>query len=84
MKTENIEMEVTSLKGVCAFFGGKSTQWVYDQMRRDSAFPRPLKLSRFSNVWRLSELRAYIDALPRVELSGLSGPQRRVAERNAT
>jgi predicted DNA-binding transcriptional regulator AlpA len=75
--TRTIEPELVSIKELCILCGNRSRKWVYDQMRRDPSFPRPLKLSTFSNAWRLNEVRAYFDALPRHELTGLSGPERR-------
>jgi predicted DNA-binding transcriptional regulator AlpA len=74
-----LDAEVCSAKGVRALFGGKSHQWLYDQMRRDPKFPRPVQLSPYSVVWRVREIREYINALPRHQLSGLSGPDQRRA-----
>lgn len=73
------EPELVDLAGLRVLMGGRSRQWIYDQLRRDPAFPRPLKLNAFTNAWRLREIRDYLDALPRLELSGLSGPDQRRA-----
>ncbi|WP_227243979.1 helix-turn-helix transcriptional regulator [Paraburkholderia caribensis] len=57
---------------------------VYEKLRKDPTFPRPVRVGPHSIAWRLQEVRDYIANLPRHELSGLSGPdQRRAAARGA-
>jgi predicted DNA-binding transcriptional regulator AlpA len=66
-----------SIKQLCMMCGNRSRHWVYAQMRRDPGFPRPVQVSKCSIAWRVREVRQYLDALPRHELSGLSGPELR-------
>lgn len=70
-------MVLVSIGQVRTMFCGCSRTWVYDKLRKDPAFPRPLKLGDYTIAWRLSELREYMAQLPRAELSGLSGPEQR-------
>lgn len=72
------ELALAPIGRVCALFGDRSRQWVYDKLRKDPSFPRPVKLGGYSIAWRMSELRTYIAQLPRAELSGLSGPDQRM------
>ncbi|MFL9916412.1 AlpA family phage regulatory protein [Paraburkholderia fungorum] len=86
MKSKNTEaaldeeLALAPIGRVCALFGDRSRQWVYDKLRKDPSFPRPVKLGGYTIAWRLSELRAYISQLPRAELSGLSGPDQRTLD----
>lgn len=77
---QNDELTLVSIGKVRALFGNRSRQWVYDKLRKDSSFPRPVKIGSYTIAWRLSEIRAYIEQLPRAELSGLSGPEQRVVD----
>ncbi|KQR90193.1 hypothetical protein ASG35_03000 [Burkholderia sp. Leaf177] len=69
-----IEPELINMAELRVLLGNCSRNWIYDQLRRDPAFPRPLKLNAFSNAWKISEIRAYIDSLPRHNLNGLAAP----------
>ncbi|MDR5743283.1 hypothetical protein QCE73_08960 [Caballeronia sp. LZ029] len=75
----SIEPEVVDMTGLRIMLGGRPRQWVYDRMRDDSAFPRPIKIGTFKNAWLIREVRAYLEALPRHELTGLSGPDYRAS-----
>ena len=77
-RTPCCEPELISLAQLRMLFGNRSRQWVYDQLRSNPAFPKSVTLGVRSVAWRLSEVREFINALPRHELSGLSGPQRQV------
>ena len=46
--------------------GGCCRQTVYNLLRRDPAFPRPVKLHR-RPLWRKSDIDAFIEALPTTE-----------------
>lgn len=75
-----IEPVLITLAQLRVVFGGVSRTWIYDQMRRDPNFPRPRKLNGFTNSWLTEEVRDYIDALPKHELTGLNGPDYRAAQ----
>jgi len=72
------EPELMNIKQLGVMCGNRSRHWVYAQMRRDPAFPRPVQVSPCSVAWRVREVREYLDRLPRRELTGLSGPELRV------
>lgn len=84
MNTQNVpalpddEPLLVPIKKVQALFGDRSRQWVYDKLRADANFPRPVRIGGYTIAWHLSEIRAYIAQLPRAELSGLSGPDQRL------
>jgi predicted DNA-binding transcriptional regulator AlpA len=79
----NVEPELLGIKEVRILCGNRSTSWVYDRMRHDPAFPRPVKLARYTNAWYRRELLEYFATLPRLTLSGMSGPDNRIAAREA-
>lgn len=74
-----IQPELINMAELRVLLGNCSRNWIYDQLRRDQSFPRPIKLNAFSNAWKISEIRAYIDSLPRHHLTGLGGPDYRAA-----
>jgi predicted DNA-binding transcriptional regulator AlpA len=74
------QISLVPIGRVQALFGDRSRQWVYDKLRKDPTFPRPVKIGGYLIAWRLAELRAYIAALPRAEFSGLSGPDQRALD----
>lgn len=76
-ETKTFEPELMNIKQLGVVCGNRSRHWVYAQMRRDPAFPRPVQVSACSVAWRVREVRQYLDALPRRELTGLSGPELR-------
>ncbi|MFM0261860.1 helix-turn-helix transcriptional regulator [Paraburkholderia sediminicola] len=86
MKTQSTQvaldeqLALVPIGRVRALFGDRSRQWVYDKLRKDPTFPRPVKLGGYTIAWRLSEIRAYISQLPRAEFSGLSGPDQRALD----
>ena len=45
-------------------FGGVSDMWLHRRLRDGSCFPRPVYIGRL-RFWRLSELVAWEDQLPR-------------------
>jgi predicted DNA-binding transcriptional regulator AlpA len=45
-------------------FGGVSVMWIHRRLHDDSGFPRPLYIGRL-RFWRLSELVAWEEHLPR-------------------
>lgn len=51
----------------------RSRSWLYDQERRDSTFPRKVRIpgGRFTSARRRSELLAWINSLERVEQDGI-------------
>jgi predicted DNA-binding transcriptional regulator AlpA len=65
--------------GAAQVFLSKSRQWIYDRIRSDPTFPRPLRLTPGSVTFRRSELVAWVDSLPRAELDGVSAVERRQA-----
>lgn len=75
----SIEPELLSLAELRVMFGNRSRQWVYNQLRSNPAFPKPVKIDMRQNAWRVRDVRAYIDALPPHELTGLPAPENRVA-----
>jgi predicted DNA-binding transcriptional regulator AlpA len=83
MKSKNIETALDEqhalvpIGRVRALFGDRSRKWVYDQLRKNPSFPKPVQLGAHTVAWRLSELREFIAHLPRVEFSGLSGAEQR-------
>ena len=72
------DCELLTFSALLALLGKKSRQFIYDLMRRDESFPRPITLgSTFSVAWRRSEVSAWLDAQPRATLDGLSAVERR-------
>ena len=77
-------LELLNFSALLVLLGKKSRQFVYDLMRRDATFPRPIKIaSDFSIAWRYGEVVRWLDAQPRATLDGLSAVERRKA-RQAT
>lgn len=74
-----VEPELLGIKEVRILCGNRSTSWIYDRLRQDPAFPRPIKIARYTNAWYRRELLAYFESLPRLALSGLSGSDIRAA-----
>lgn len=60
-----------------AYVGGRSRQWLYNQLRKDPTFPRPIQTGPHSNAWIRAELDAWIAARPRALLDGVSALERR-------
>ena len=61
--------ELLSFSALLALLDRRSRQYIYDLMRRDATFPRPIKLaSEFSIAWRRSEVIAWLDARPRADI----------------
>lgn len=79
MKTSNksIEPELLSLRDTLTLLGGRSRQWVYDKLRGDPSFPRPVRTNPHRTEFRRSELLAWIEGLPRAELDGVDAITRR-------
>lgn len=71
------EYTLVKIGRVQAMLSFSSRTSVYARLRTDSNFPKPVALGGGRIAWRLSEIRRYIAALPRAELSGLSGPELR-------
>ena len=71
--------ELLNFSALLVLLGKRSRQFVYDLMRRDASFPRPITIggSEFSIAWRRSEIIAWLDAQPRATLDGLSAVERR-------
>lgn len=57
--------------------GYRSRQPIYDLMRDDPTFPKPIKLKEFSIAWVRSEFEAWLASRPRAEPCGLSSMQQR-------
>jgi len=70
-------LKLISFSELCEKCGGKSRQWVYNQLRADPSFPRPVKTGSFAVNFFEHELDAWLRALPRVEFDGLSAIERR-------
>ena len=61
--------ELLSFSALLALLDRRSRQYIYDLMRRDATFPRPIKLaSDFSIAWRRSEVISWLDARPRADI----------------
>lgn len=70
--------ELVTFASLLSMLGKKSRQAIYDLMRRDPTFPRPIQLgSEFSIAWKRWEVLQWIDAQPRASLDGLSAIDRR-------
>lgn len=74
------DSEVLNFASLLVLLDRRSRQGVYDLMRRDPTFPRPITLgSAFSIGWRRAEIMKWLNARPRAELDGLSAIERRRA-----
>lgn len=66
-----------SMRDLQLELGYKSRQPVYDLMRNDPTFPKPIKLKEFSVAWIRSEFEAWLASRPRSEPCGMSSLQQR-------
>lgn len=57
----------------------RSRPWIYNRLRTDPTFPKPIQISPHSVLFRRSELIDWINSLPRAQLDGLSAVERRQA-----
>jgi predicted DNA-binding transcriptional regulator AlpA len=70
--------EVVTFAALLVLLDRRSRQSIYDLMRRDPSFPRPLQLgSPFSIGWLRHEIIEWLGSCPRVEWNGLDAIQRR-------
>lgn len=72
-----VEPELVSMKFAQEYLGGKGRQWFYDRLRSDPSFPRPVRSNPHRIEFRFSELKAWVESLPRVEFDGASAIERR-------
>lgn len=63
--------ELITFATLLVLIGRTSRQTVYDLMRRDSGFPRPIRIPGGQLQWRRAEVMAWIDSLPRAEFIGV-------------
>jgi len=78
LASDNRSEEILTFNALLTMLGRKSRQSVYDLMHRDPTFPKPRQIgSEFSIGWLRSEVMAWLEALPPVELNGLDAIQRR-------
>ena len=43
---------------------GISRTSIYEKLKKDPAFPRPVKLGAGSIAWRFAEVKAWVESLP--------------------
>lgn len=70
-KRKNESAELITFANLLVVIGRSSRQTVYDLMRRDSGFPRPIRIPGGQLQWRRAEVMAWIDSLPRAEFIGV-------------
>jgi len=76
--------ELVTFASLLAMLGKRSRQAIYDLMRRDPTFPRPIQVgSEFSVAWKRCEVLQWIDVQPRASLDGLSAIERRRRNKRA-
>lgn len=63
-----------STPDVLQMLGRKSRSSLSELLQRDPTFPRPVRLPGGRPQWRRTELEAYINALPSIELSKEAEP----------
>ncbi|MGZ4958360.1 MAG: helix-turn-helix transcriptional regulator [Methylomonas sp.] len=56
---------------------GRSRQWIYDKLRNDPSFPKPLKTGGHSIAWLRTEFESWVFSLPRYVPTGVSAVDRR-------
>lgn len=68
---KKVSTELIKFATLLAIIGRTSRQAVYDLMRRDETFPRPVRYPGGQILWRRSEVMVWIDSLPRAEFIGV-------------
>lgn len=82
-REKTVSTELIKFATLLAIIGRTSRQAVYDLMRRDESFPRPIRVPGGQIVWRQSEVMAWIDSLPRAEFDGVDAVSKRQLSRVA-
>ena len=77
MNTNTQTAELITIAALLVILGRRSRQYVYDLMKRDDTFPKPVRTPGGQIVWRLREVVEWIEALPRAEFVGLDAVTRR-------
>jgi len=60
-----------------AYVGNRSRWWLYDQLKKDPTFPRPVKTGEHTIAWIRSELDNWIATRPRAVFNGLDAVTRK-------
>ena len=60
-KTEASSARIKSVRDTAKYLGG-SRSWLYDQLKRDASFPRPITMSPGRVGFIVDELDAWIEA----------------------
>jgi prophage regulatory protein len=60
-----------------AYIGNRSRWWLYEQLKKDSTFPRPVKTGAHTIAWIRSELDSWIASRPRAVFDGVSAVDRK-------
>ncbi len=80
---KKVSTELIKFATLLAIIGRTSRQAVYDLMRRDETFPRPVRIPGGQIVWRRSEVMDWIDSLPRAEFIGVDAVSARQLSQGA-
>lgn len=72
--------ELMPMRALLRVLGLTSRQGVYHRMRTVPGFPKPRRVGPHSIAWVRSEVQAYVQSLPVVQLDGFDAIEHRRAE----